>query len=148
MSVYSVQGTQTSAAKTALTVVSTAALRPRIIDFTYSNIGTVSVDSGFEMHVKRFTAAGTTTALTPAPTDSADAAATFTAGSNATVEPTYTANTLLHQFVVNPRSTFRWVAYDQRAELILPATASNGVGWLVNALGGATTIVVDASVLQ
>jgi hypothetical protein len=148
MSVYSVQGTQTAAAKTALTIVSTAAIRPRLMAFNLSQVGTVSTDANFEVHLKRFTAAGTTTAVTPAAVDSGDPASTFTAGSNATVEPTYTANTLLRQLAINPRSTFRWVALEQRDEVILPATAANGVGFLVNALGGATTIVVDATVMQ
>jgi len=148
MSVYSTQGTQTAAAKSALGIVSTAAIRPRIIDVTLQQLGTPGSDASYEVHMKRFTAAGTSTAVTPAPVDSGDAAATFTAGSNHSAEPTYTANTLLRQFVCNPRATFRWVAYDQRAEIILPATAANGVGFLLNALGGAVTVVVDASVLQ
>lgn len=148
MSVYSAQGVQTVAAKTALVITSTAAIRPRIIDVTLQQIGTPGGDASYEVHAKRFTAAGTTTGVTPASTDPNDPAATVIAGSNATVEPTYTANTLIRQFACNPRATFRWVAYDQRAEIILPATAANGVGFLLNALGGAVTVVVDASVLQ
>ncbi len=148
MSLYSVQGTQTAAPKTALTIVSAATIRPRLLAFNLSNIGTVSTDSGFEIILKRFTAAGTTTSVTPAAVDSGDPAAVFTAGSNATVEPTYTANTTIRDVAVNPRSTFRWVALEQRDEVILPATASNGVGFLLNTLGGATTVVVDATVME
>jgi hypothetical protein len=148
MSVYSCQGTQTAAAKTALVVVSTAAIRPRIIDATFMQIGTPGGDASYEVHAKRFTAAGTTTPTTPASTDPNDPAATFLSGSNATVEPTFTANTLIRQFAHNPRASFRWVAYDQRAEMILPATAANGIGFLVNGMGGAVTILIDASVLQ
>jgi hypothetical protein len=148
MSVYAVQGTQTASAKTALVVVSTVAIRPRIIEYKSSTTGAPSSDAGYEIQVKRFTAAGTTTALTPASTDSGDPAATLTAGSNATVEPTYTASTTIDDYGANPRATFRWVAYDQRAEIILPATAANGVGWLLNALGGASTVIIDAKVLQ
>ena len=145
---YTAVGTQTAASKTALTLISTAAVRPRICEFTLSNLGLVSTDQSYEIQLKRFTAAGTTTAVTPASTDSGDPAATFTAGSNATVEPTYTSNTTLRDLAVNPRSTFRWVAYDQRSELIMPATAANGIGFFLNALGGATTVVCDASVAQ
>lgn len=148
MSVYSTQGTQTVVAKSALGIVSTAAIRPRLIDVTLQQVGTPGSDASYEVHMKRFTAAGTATAVTPAPVDSGDPASTFTAGSNHSAEPTYTANTLLRQFACNPRATFRWVAYDQRAEVILPATAANGIGFLVNALGGAVTVVIDASVLQ
>lgn len=145
---YTVVGTQTAASKTALTIISTAAIRPRICEFTLSNGGLVSTDQSYQVQLKRFTAAGTTTAVTPASTDSGDPAATFTAGSNATVEPTYTSNTTLRDLFVNPRSTFRWVAYDQRSELIMPATAANGIGFFLNALGGATTVNCDASVAQ
>ncbi len=146
--IYGVTGSQTAAAKTILTVVSTAAIRPRVIEYKSSSLGTPGSDQSYEVQLKRFTAAGTTTALTPASTDSGDPASTFTAGSNASAEPTYTANTLIDDYGANPRATFRWVAYDQRAEIILPATAANGVGWLLNALGGAVTVLVDAKVLQ
>jgi len=145
---YTCVGTQTAAAKSALGVTATAAVRPRLVAFTLSNIGTVSTDSGFQIQVKRYTAAGTSTAVTPAPGDSGDPASTFTAGSNHSAEPTYTANTTFKDVAVNPRSTWRWAAYEQRAELVAPATAANGFGWLVNALGGATTVNVDAEVMQ
>lgn len=145
---YTCVGTQTAAAKSALGVVATAAVRPRLVEFTLSNIGTVSVDSAFQVQLKRFTAAGTSTAITPAPGDSGDPAATFTAGSNHSAEPTYTANTTYKDVAVNPRGTWNWKAYEQRAELVAPATAANGFGWLVNALGGAVAVNVDAGVMQ
>lgn len=145
---YTCVGTQTAAAKTALGVVATSAVRPRLVAFTLSNIGVVATDSGFEAQVKRFTAAGTSTAITPAPADSADPAATFTAGSNHSAEPTYTANTLFKDLSVNPRGTARWQAYEQRGELVAPATAANGFGFFVNALGGAVTVNADAEVMQ
>jgi hypothetical protein len=148
MSIWAAQGTQTAGSKTALVVVSTAAIRPRILEHTYSNVGAVTVDSQFEIQCKRFTAAGTTTAVTPAPTDPSEGTPTMTFGSNATVEPTYTANTTLFDTGVNPRGIFRWTAYDPSAEIILPAAAANGVGYFVNALGGAVTIIVDAKVRQ
>lgn len=148
MSIYRTQGTQTASAKTALTIISASTIRPRLIAFNLSQVGTVSTDANFEIQLKRFTAAGTTSAVTPAAVDSGDPASTFTAGSNASAEPTYTANTTLADLAVNPRSTFRWVALEQRDEVIMPSTAANGVGFFVNALGGATTIVVDATVMQ
>ena len=39
MSLYAAAGTQAAAAKTALTLVSTAAIRPRCVEFTLSNTG-------------------------------------------------------------------------------------------------------------
>lgn len=148
MSIYRAQGTQTAASKTILTIVSTATIRPRLIAFNLSQVGTVSTDANFEVTVKRFTAAGTTTAVTPSAVDSGDPASTFTAGSNASAEPTYTANTTMNDLAVNPRSTFRWVALEQRDEVIMPSTAANGIGFLLVTLGGATTVVADATVMQ
>jgi len=147
MSTYVIVGTQTSASKTALTAITATTIQPRILQFTISNIGTVSVDSGAQIQLKKFTAAGTTTAVTPAATDGSPAA-TFTAGSNATVEPTYTANTTVFDRSVNPRSTYTANAYDFRAEWVFNSTAANGYGWFVNALGGFTTVNVEALIQQ
>lgn len=147
--IYAAQGTQTAGSKTALTLISTANGRPRIIEYKLSNVGAVTVDSQFEVQAKRFTAAGTTTAVTPSGTDPSDPAPTlFTAGSNATVEPTYTAGVIIDDTGVNPRGIYRWTAYDPSAEIILPATAANGVGFFLNVLGGAVSVVVDAKVRQ
>jgi hypothetical protein len=147
--IYAAQGTQTVVSKTALTVVSSANGRPRIIEYKLSNVGAITIDSQFEIQAKRFTVAGTTTAVTPAVTDPSDAASSLvTFGSNATVEPTYTANSTIDDTGVNPRSIYRWTAYDPSAEIILPAVAANGVGFFVNVLGGAVTVIVDAKVRQ
>ena len=137
MAIYAAQGTQTAAPKTAL------------IEYTISNVGAVTVDSQFEVKLQRFTAAGTTTAVTPSGTDPSDPAATlFTAGSNATVEPTYTAGVVIDDKGVNPRGLYRWTAYAPDAEIIMPATAANGLGFLLNVLGGAASVIVDAKVRQ
>lgn len=146
--IYRIQGTQTAAAKTILTAVSAATVRPRLLAFNLSQVGTISVDSNFEVTVKRFTAAGTTTAVTPAAVDSGDPAATFTAGSNASAEPTYTASTVCDDMGINPRSIFRWAALEQRDEVIMPATAANGIGWLLVTLGGATSVIASATIMQ
>lgn len=147
--IYAVQGTQTSAGKTALTIVSTVNGRSRLFDYKLSNVGAITVDSQFEVQLKRFTAAGTTTAVTPSPTDPSDPAATlFTAGSNATVEPTYTAGVVIDDVGVNPRGIYRFTAYAPDAEIILPATAANGLGFFLNVLGGAVSVIVDAKIRQ
>lgn len=147
--IYAAQGTQTTGAKTALTLVSTANGRSRLLEFIYSNVGAVTVDSQFEVQLKRFTVAGTTTAVTPTSTDPSDPAATlFTAGSNATVEPTYTAGAVINDTGVNPRGVFRWTAYAPDAEVILPASAGNGLGFFLVVLGGATSVIVDVKVRQ
>jgi hypothetical protein len=147
--IYAAQGTQTVALKTALVLLSTNDGRPRLIEYKLSNVGAVTVDSQFQIQLKRCTTAGTTTAVTPSPTDPADPAATLLiAGSNATVEPTYTAGVVIDDTGVNPRGIYRWTAYDPSAEIVLPAVVNNGVGFFLNVLGGAVTVVVDAKVRQ
>jgi hypothetical protein len=148
MSIYAAQGTSAVAGRTALILVSTATIRPRILEYVLGQLGTPSGDGAIEVTVKRFTVAGTTTAVTPASTDSGDPASTLTAGSNATVEPTYTSNTTMADVTYNPRTIYRWTAYDQRAELIMPATAANGIGFLVAGLGSGITITADVKALQ
>ena len=78
-------------------VVSTAAIRPRIIEYKSSTTGAPSSDAGYEIQVKRFTAAGTTTALTPASTDSIVLPKPTTP---ATVEPSARAIKPRNRFIV------------------------------------------------
>lgn len=146
--IFTPKGLQTAAAKTALTLISTAAIRPRIKYLKAYQVGVVSVDSETEVLCSRITTAGTVTALTLAGTDSADPAATLIAGSNATVEPTYTANTLEASLIFNPRGFGQWQPLDATGDILLPPTASNGLGCLLNTLGGSTTVYVEATVLQ
>ena len=121
--------TTTTGLKTAVGVTGGTGLRIRLYDFTVSAVGTPA-DNVLRWVVQRSTAAGTLTAITPAPLDSADAAAEATAGENHTVEPTYTTATELFDNAVNQRATYRWVAAPG-GELIVPATASNGIGFQV-----------------
>ena len=148
MSVYTARGTQTTAAKTALILLGTTAVRPRVQRIKGTNVGAVTVDSQIELQVSRVTTAGTSTAVTPAPTDPNDPAATFVAVSNASAEPTYTANTLLTDLAYNPRGQDVWQAYDRAAEIIIPATANAGIGVLLNTLGGGVSVAAEASVQQ
>lgn len=147
MSTYAAQGTQTVTATTILTLLSTATIRPRLQEYVASTTGAPNSDASYQILLKRITTAGTTTPVTPTATDPNDPAATLIAGSNATVEPTYSAGVIDNRGI-NPRATFRWVSYDQRSEIIMPATANNGLGFLLNLLGGASTVIIDAKVLQ
>ena len=147
--IYAQQGTQTVAGKTALVLISTVNGRSRLISYKLSNVGQITLDSQFEVQLKRFTASGTTTPVTPTSTDPSDPPATlFSAGSNASVEPTYTAGTPIDDVGVNPRGIYPWSAYDPSAEIILPAVADNGLGFFLNVLGGAVEVVADAKVRQ
>lgn len=134
---YSVSGQDTNTAGTTmLGVTATAAVRPAIYDVVIGSVATPA-DNAAEYYFQRYTAAGTATAVTPQALDSGDPAATATAGVNHSVEPTYTSNAVLLRIAKNQRATFRWVARE-RGELVLPATAANGIGVLANAIGGST----------
>lgn len=145
--IYRPKGTQTAAAKSVLGVISSATVRPRIQRITGKQIGTTATDAQTEVQCSRITTTGTSTAVTAGQTDNNDPGATgLTFGSNFSAEPTYTANSLFASLIFNPRGKDEWVAEDRAAEILLPPTASNGIGTLLNTLGGATTVVCEATV--
>lgn len=118
--------------------------RVKILDLEFGCDGTPG-DTAMRFALQRFTVAGTFTAVTPVAVDPADAASVAAAGQNHTVEPTYTASTILKQVVLNQRSSYRWFAAPYE-ELVTPATAANGIGWLPAvspALSGWVTATVD-----
>lgn len=98
-------------------------------------------DNAFLWTTTRFTAAGTSTAVTPEAVDGADAAALADVGEDHTAEPTYTGISLL-DIPLNQRATFRWVA-NPGSELVIPATANNGLGLRTPT---ATAVVVTAQI--
>lgn len=133
-------GAVTSTFKTALVLVATAAVRPTIYDFTVGTSGTPA-DNSTQWQLQRFTAQGTSTAVVPAALDSGDPTATGLSGQNESVEPTYTANTVVFgPLDLNMRATYRWVAAPG-GELICPPTAANGIGFAT--LSSAYTGVAD-----
>lgn len=85
-------------------------------------------DTALKLAAQRYTAAGTSTAVTPNPRDSADAVAVSVAGQNHTVEPTYTANVFLFKEAQNQRSTVRYIE-NPGSGIMVPATANNGIGF-------------------
>jgi hypothetical protein len=114
--------------KTTQTLISAATVRPKMWSFMLSTLG-AAADGVLEWIIQRFTAAGTTTAVTPRGLDPTDpAAAVATAGSNASAEPTYTANSSLLDIGINQRATYTWNAWTEGAQLVAPATAANGLG--------------------
>src|SRR5579883_1595852 len=124
---YSINGSITAAAsKTILGVTATAAVRPTIYDVMLSSNATPA-DNSSEWQLLRYTAAGTSTAVTPTALDSGDPASTSTAGKAHSAEPTYTAGSVLLDIALNQRATVRWVAAPG-SEIASPATASNGLG--------------------
>lgn len=84
-----------------------------------------ATDCSIQWDMSKITAAGTSTAFTPNPADNL-ATALATAGVNATVEPTVTANSSRFNIGANQRQCIRWFAGAIDDELWFPATANNG----------------------
>lgn len=132
---YSVDGQDTNTAGTTIVgVTSATTIRPKIYDLILGSDATPA-DNAAEYVLQRYTAAGTSTAVTPQALDPGDPAALASAGEAHTVEPTYTANAIMLQWAQNQRATFRWVAAPM-GEIVLPATAANGVGVQVIGIAG------------
>lgn len=122
------EGTTGTSYTTALGLTGGTGLRVRVYDWLMSQGGTPA-DNAVYHALQRTTAAGTAgSSVTPAPLDTADPAATTSAGEGTfTIEPTYTAATELAEFSLNQRASYRWVAAPG-GELVVPATSANGIG--------------------
>ena len=120
---------------TALSIIGSATIQPRLCYLLLSTTGTPTTDQGIEVQVRRFTADGTGTAVTPGTTGSPQAAATSTSKSNYTAEPTYSTGSMF-DVAFNPRATFQWAAYDQDSEIVALVAASAGLGAQIIAQGG------------
>jgi hypothetical protein len=132
---YSISGSDTNTASTTqLGLTSTAAIQPVVGFLSVGSVATPA-DNAWEFFLQRYTAAGTSTALTPQALNPSDPAATATAGINHSVEPTYTANAILLRIAGNMRTPFVFYAMPGWG-LKLPSTAANGLGLLSNAIGG------------
>ena len=137
---YSVSGARTNtAAKTVINVTSASTIRPSIYDIVFGSDATPA-DNAASYYVQRHTAAGTSTAFTPIALDPADPASLAASGFNHTVEPTLTASSYLLEWSQNQRATFRWVAAPN-SELVMPATAANGLSVVTNSIGGSAVNV-------
>jgi len=120
-------------------VSTTQARRGKIYDILFGSEA-VPADAGLLWQFNRYTAAGTSTAVTPQALDPADAAFLGQAGENHTVEPTYTANAILLNVPLNQRATFRWVAAPG-GELVYPATTANGIGVRTPTISSGTPVI-------
>lgn len=142
---YAVSGTQntcSSSRKTALGLISATTIRPAIKQILIGASGTPA-DNALAWIVQRFTAAGTSTGVTPKPLDPANPASIATAGENHTVEPTYTSGEVMFEISLNQKASYLWQALPG-GEIILPATAANGVG--VGASNATYTGALDACI--
>ena len=128
MARYVVQLNRTASTTLPVGTVGADATRPRRgkwYDLIFGSEASPA-DNPFLWTVQRCTALGTSTSVTPSPLDPADAATESDAGENHTIDATQTANLILLAVALNQRATFRWVAAPG-AELVYPATASNGL---------------------
>lgn len=116
-----------SPTKTAAGLTGGTTFRPWIYDGWVGSSATPA-DNALEWLAQRFTAAGTSTAVTPSALDPGDPAASSAAGINHTVEPTYAAGAILWHLALNQRATQRF-QFDPDAPLVIPATANNGIGF-------------------
>ena len=104
---YSITGNATNiAAKTILGVTSAATVRPKIFDFVLGSDATPADNAG-SYFLQRYTAAGTSTGVTPTALDPADPPSLSAAGKAHSVEPTYTAGLILLDWAQKQRATFR-----------------------------------------
>jgi hypothetical protein len=135
MAKYAVVMQRVLAANTTVGVIAasnvTQLRRIKLYDFT---IGVESAPASFAnlWLWKRFTAAGTSTAVTPNPLDLADTAMLGVAGQNNTVEPTYTVT--MAAKALNQQATYRWLAAPG-SEIIIPATNAAGLGIMTTTTG-------------
>jgi hypothetical protein len=135
---YSIDGRDTNTAATSiLGLTSATTVRPKIYYVGIGSYGTPG-DYGAEYQLGRYTAAGTSTAVTPQALDPADPAALSSAGEAHSAEPAYTANAVLLSIGVHMRDNYQWYAAPG-CEIVLPATAANGVGLSVIAVSTAWT---------
>lgn len=123
---YSVDGNQAAAAAVTIIGVTRGAAKRIFVDYIAIGSAATPADQANNLQLNRTTAAGTSTAVTPRPTDSADGASVATAGENHTSEPTKTSDLVLLSISPNTRSLAQWYAKAGRP-LIVPDTANNGL---------------------
>ncbi len=113
--------------ETLINVFGASTIRPHLYDVILGSDATA--DQAYSIEVERTTAVGTEgSGFTPVALDPGDPVSLADVGVGTfSAEPTYTAASTLLGFGLNQRGTFRWVAAPG-GELIVPATASNGLG--------------------
>jgi hypothetical protein len=138
MAKYAIDGQDTNTAATTILQFQADPTTARRIKLGYATVGSdaTPADNAAEYNLQRFTVVGaTTTAVTPRPLDMADAAALTKAHEAANIEPTYTTDLIMLNFMANQRATFQWYAAPGY-EIVVPATTNSGLGLLVVTVAG------------
>ena len=139
MARYSFQANRTASATLALAALeapATGMRRIKLYDFLVGSEATPA-DNAFLYTLARTTGAGTGSAVTPSPSDLADAVSAALAKEALTVNGTAGVN--LMAIALNQRATFRWVAAPG-SELVVPATAAAGIDVNTPTAGGLVAI--------
>lgn len=151
MAKYTVQllkgTTSTTVGVGAVTCPLTGMRRFWITDTIFGSDAAALGTSNFRFELNRSTTAPTGTAVTPGTRDPADAAAVTLAFSNLTVQGTNTAGQIQLTVPLNQQATFRWVA-QPGDEIIVPATASNGIHVNTPVSGNTPSAVVHMTIWE
>jgi len=129
---------------TVMTITSATTVRPHLYFLTFGCSGTPS-DQAYTMNLGRITAdTSTATSGTFVAIDPGDPAALAGGGSykykhTALGPPTYTAGATLLSVDLNQRASFSWIEDPDRG-IVLPATASYGVGLYFAVITGGTPL--------
>jgi hypothetical protein len=125
--VRTTKGTASVQGVGALQAAAASPSRARILTLELGFIDTPG-DTTQEWIVQRATTVPTGSSKTPNARDAADAlAANVQATDTITVDGTYTAGAFQLEWGTNQRQSVRWVAFSESDEIIIPATANNGV---------------------
>lgn len=132
----------TTLAVGSLTAAAANMRRAKVYDLNFGSEATPA-DNAFLWSVQRCTTAGTAgTNPTPIALDIGDTlASTIVVGQAHSVTPTGT--TVVLAIPLNQRATFRWVAAPG-GEIVIPATASNGIKFETPTAGGLVAVSVSA----
>lgn len=114
-----------SPGKSALGLNAVATRRARVFLVVAGCDGTPIGDNILNWLVRRFTAVGTATPVTPEPLEGGGLASAMTAETNYTSEPTWDAGVLFN-VAVHQRATWQWQSVPGR-EIVIAAVAGNGL---------------------
>jgi hypothetical protein len=133
MTNFAANMTRTASATLSVGALTAAASSPRryaLYDLVFGSAEATPADGNSLWQAQRCTTAGTAgSSVTPQSIDPGDSlAATTVCGQAHSTDPTLTSNAILMSIGLNQRATFRWVAQPGK-ELIVPATASNGIAF-------------------
>lgn len=133
---------RTASATLSLGSMTADATRPRraMVHFMTFGSEATPADAAILWTFQRCTAAGTSTAVTIAYLDPGDSASEYDSGENHTIEPTYTANTILLNEPLNQRASYQFNA-SPGFEIVLPQTASNGMGCQTDTITTGTPVI-------